>query len=116
MTKTLRSQLLTVATAIAAISGALAMGVANAAVDNSAIAEARAQYERDRAFCQSPESTQDRRNCLHEAAAAYDEALWKARGRAESPRAAQEPKPDALSSGLEGTLGSGTGEPRADRY
>jgi len=123
MNRTLRSQAWTLTTLACAIAGALATAVASAAVDSSAIAEARAQYEQDRAFCRSPASGQDLRNCLHEAAAAYDEALWKARGRAESPRAALTPKADALASGLGSSasetsaLGSGTGgpAPRADR-
>jgi hypothetical protein len=35
--------------------------------------DARAQYERDRQFCRSDQSTQDVQACLREAAAAYAE-------------------------------------------
>jgi hypothetical protein len=111
MSKTLRSHLLSLATFSCAVAGALAMGIANAAVGSRNMAEARAQFEQDRAFCRSGESTQDLRNCLKEAAAAFDLAKWQLRGRAESPRATLDPKPDALDSGLGvpvEAMGSGT--------
>jgi hypothetical protein len=111
MNRTLRSQIWTLTTLACAIAGALATAVASAAVDNSAIAEARAQFEQDRAFCRSPESSQRQANCMKEAAAAYDEALWKARGRAESPRAALEPNARKIASDttfMSPSLGSGT--------
>jgi len=113
MTKTLRSHILSFATLACAIAGALAMGIANAAVGSRSMAEARAQYEQDRAFCHSPQSSQELGNCLKEAAAAFDLAKWQLRGRAESPRATLQPKPAALDSGLgippETSFGSGTG-------
>lgn len=113
MSKTFRSHLLTLGTLTCALGGALAIGTASAATDSGTMADLRAQYEQDRAFCRSPENTQDLGNCMKEAAAAYDEAKWKARGRAESPRATLTPKPEALASGVGPTpsaeaLGSGT--------
>lgn len=112
MTKSLRSHMLGLATLAFAIAGALAMGTANAAVGSRSMAEARAQFEQDRAFCRSGQSSQELGNCLKEAAAAFDLAKWQLRGRAESPRATLDPKPQALDSGLGPTidaLGSGTG-------
>jgi hypothetical protein len=95
MSKTLRSHLLSLATLSCALASALAMGVASAAVGSRSMSEARAQFEQDRAFCRSPESTQDLATCLKEAAAAFDMAKWQLRGRAESPRATDTPKPTA---------------------
>lgn len=90
------SRLVVLATMAAAFSSALAMTAAFAQ-PAGALADARAQYERDRAYCHSPQSTQDLPTCLKEAAAAYDEAKWQARGRAESPRALQTPHgPDVV--------------------
>jgi hypothetical protein len=115
MTKSLRSHLLMLTTLACALGGAVASTLAMAA-NNAALTEARTQYQSDVQFCRSPENVQTRANCMKEAQAAYDEARWKARGRAESPRATNTPDPHKIISNTtfpSPSLASGTGAARS---
>ena len=75
-----------------ALAACTALALHGAWAQGSASADARAQYQRDRAACMSGQTTEDRATCLREAGAAYAEAR---RGGLTEP-SAEQARRDAL--------------------